>query len=540
MCEKNIKPAINVPNDTPKELSAEEFQQRLYDWFHERGLLTELRAHLRKQMIGVLKDSPVGHTITAQQNHQCLSPKLQALNLLIGEFLLCNNYHYTLSVFSTESPAISLLPEFPLSLTPTEAKNKQWRFIDKTMLDILETFGIQRDSELGEKVFQSYYKNESDPLLTNIMNCIRLSNKTVQSSPSYENVFACTSYEEWIKAIGELLHVNNRVPSETARGGLETQQQRLQIGFDTLYREQKAVEDLQEKLQQEINEQRAKFNVTFFDDIQKMMSKEQPAAVSKENDEEGVVEIADKSQSYHQELIVQLQIENRALQNVNLEQKARIDELTERSALLLRDLESTQAAVNILSSSSTALNSRRLPARRVNGLSSSSTDEGTTSQMLKDARDKLRRLEQESDEVDRHYQSFKLKRDQDVFSLPCRYRTYETAPWLSDINAEVANKFGIFETPQKPSTSSSSLMEYVPYRTQLTTPPPSSFEFRSPEHTSVKAGPSNVPTVTVEKIEDAVCKDTENTTSSSGLDLGTSGMSFSHIDSSEEKTTTEQ
>ncbi|KAK4887666.1 hypothetical protein RN001_003937 [Aquatica leii] len=673
MTEKNITPAINLHNDMPNELSSEEFQKYLYGWFQDRGLLTELRAHLRKQMVNVLKDSAMGHTVATQQK-QSLSPKVQGINLLIGEFLLYHNYYYSLSVFSTEVPAISVLPEFPLGVN-NEWKTKKWRFMEKDMWDLLETLGIARESDFGEKVYQSYYKTDTEPLLTSIINCIKLTNKGLPPNRSCENLFECSTYEEWIKTVGELLQFNNistpnikdilntivnlveterkrikkeavddllqhrikleeeftkryeeqkkklklvtnslemektKVLNEQTRKQkevdqfsvkvlkhqnllqdryhtlivrerdvnkkeynlkqkeecLQTQQQRLQNGFDALYQEQKALADLQKKVQQELNEHRGKFNVAFFDDIQKVMNGDQESKES-ENVE---LSAEDKEEMCQKELIVQLQVENKALQNINLEQRARIDELTERSSLLLRDLESTQAAVNILSTNNSSVltappllpptsytfdrNSarsvrsgggedgsrvispttsrefrnlgnwrevkRRLPPRRVSGFSSSTSDEGTTNKILQEARDKLRRLEEESEEVDRHYQRFKLKRAQDSFTFSPCFNDIGNAQWLSNLNKD---KFG-----------TSSVMEYIPQH-EFTIRKDGS---RSPASNLDEAGPSNVQSNKNKKTTDAVCKDSEVTSISSGLDLGTSGVSLSHVDSSEEKTT---
>ncbi|KAF5283699.1 hypothetical protein FQA39_LY17247 [Lamprigera yunnana] len=208
MPEKFIQPAIDITEDADisKGLSAHDFQKHLYGWFQERGMLCELRAYLRKQMIGALQNSTMGHVVTDQQN-QILSPIVQATNLLVSEFLFHFNYHYSLSVFTTEVPLINILPELPISLDTKHAqKGKEWKFTEKDTRDILETLGVMGESEIGKKILESYIDSEPQSLLMCIINSIKLINKTGLLN---ENLFACNTYEEWIRNVGELLQFNN-------------------------------------------------------------------------------------------------------------------------------------------------------------------------------------------------------------------------------------------------------------------------------------------------------------------------------------------
>lgn len=66
--------------------------------FEEKGIINKLRAHIREQMISALKDTPSWKVNKTNVS----SPKIQAINLLIADFLMNQDNLFTLSVFITE------------------------------------------------------------------------------------------------------------------------------------------------------------------------------------------------------------------------------------------------------------------------------------------------------------------------------------------------------------------------------------------------------------------------------------------------------
>lgn len=68
--------------------------------FEKRGLLLELRAHMRQQMVRALQENVSG--FNGCRKRLSSSPKFQAMHMLIADFLLQQEHHYTVSVFSTE------------------------------------------------------------------------------------------------------------------------------------------------------------------------------------------------------------------------------------------------------------------------------------------------------------------------------------------------------------------------------------------------------------------------------------------------------
>lgn len=211
----DLKPAIDV-SDIKSELSAEEFQRQLYAYFEERGLLSELRAHLRMQMIGALKDTAIGRAV-ASQVKQATSPKLQAINLLIAEFMLHQEYHYSLCVFSTEVPLINIFPEVSSGVIRNSCEKnadpKKWRFSHKDFLDILETLGINQNTHECLDISTRYYANSDESLLSCIVRTLHLLNNIKKANVEIDMTkvenqvdFGETRVAEWtLKNLTELL-----------------------------------------------------------------------------------------------------------------------------------------------------------------------------------------------------------------------------------------------------------------------------------------------------------------------------------------------
>lgn len=141
--------------------------------FQDRGLISELRSHLRRQMIAALRNTSLD---PGRFRPSSVSPKLQALNLLVAEFLLQNNYHYTLSVFSSEVPLLANVPEFSASICASGIKtelSEPPRFQRSDVRDILQTLGVIPDSQEGQKIFNLYHDSAArEPLLKCILNVL--------------------------------------------------------------------------------------------------------------------------------------------------------------------------------------------------------------------------------------------------------------------------------------------------------------------------------------------------------------------------------
>lgn len=92
---------------------------------------------------------------------------MQAINLLLAEFLIQQNCFYTLSVFSTEVPLANILPE--LNNNFISRPDFGWKFEEKDALDILETLGFEKTNE-NSPFLTTYFSTENkEALLTCIL-----------------------------------------------------------------------------------------------------------------------------------------------------------------------------------------------------------------------------------------------------------------------------------------------------------------------------------------------------------------------------------
>jgi len=137
--------------------------------FENRGLLDELRAHLRQQMVIALRDTSLrpGPSRCLKSN---MSPTIQAINLLVAEFLLQQDHHYTLSVFTSEVPLLRNMPEFIVSGSQISAGSNTTDesmpcFHHQDIKDIMEILGLSLDTEVGNRIYCQYEDNSKNTAL---------------------------------------------------------------------------------------------------------------------------------------------------------------------------------------------------------------------------------------------------------------------------------------------------------------------------------------------------------------------------------------
>lgn len=154
-----IIPAIPEAVREQPPISSEELQKMLHVWFENKGLLTDLRCHLRSKMVEILKDTTMGNTV---QTSKPANLTEQAVNLIVAEYLVRNNCHYSLSMFTTE---VSLTKQFD-----TSTMHQNWQFTKENLLSILELNGIPKYSVQCEQILQLYYGcNGNLSLLTTLI-----------------------------------------------------------------------------------------------------------------------------------------------------------------------------------------------------------------------------------------------------------------------------------------------------------------------------------------------------------------------------------
>nr|CAD7434612.1 unnamed protein product [Timema monikensis] len=156
--------------------------------FNDRGYLGKLQTLLRQQMISALQDTPLG-TRPEGRLWCAVSPKCYAINLLIAEFLLQQEYHYTLSVFTSEVPLLRNLPEFSVTLgsvadaVKVDSGEGLSHFQNRDVTDIMEALGFPADSD-EVKALYSLYQYKREPLLTCFIRTISETSHRSKVSPS--------------------------------------------------------------------------------------------------------------------------------------------------------------------------------------------------------------------------------------------------------------------------------------------------------------------------------------------------------------------
>ncbi|XP_019875609.1 uncharacterized protein LOC109603564 isoform X2 [Aethina tumida] len=110
-------------------------------------------------MVEILKDTTMGNTV---QTSKPANLTEQAVNLIVAEYLVRNNCHYSLSMFTTE---VSLTKQFD-----TSTMHQNWQFTKENLLSILELNGIPKYSVQCEQILQLYYGcNGNLSLLTTLI-----------------------------------------------------------------------------------------------------------------------------------------------------------------------------------------------------------------------------------------------------------------------------------------------------------------------------------------------------------------------------------
>lgn len=111
--------------------------------------------------------------------------KVQAVNLLLAEFLIQQNCFYTLSVLSTEVPLVNILPE--LNNNFLNKPDAGWKFEEKDALDILETLGFGKDSE---EIVKTYFDADNKEAL--LFCILKTPSKDLKGVMQYKQFFTRT------------------------------------------------------------------------------------------------------------------------------------------------------------------------------------------------------------------------------------------------------------------------------------------------------------------------------------------------------------
>lgn len=179
---------LNLPTkqSSEQELSAHEFQESLYNLLQDQELLSELRDHLQTKMSNTSQDKAA---VNRRNQQLPTSPKVQALSILIADFLLQMGFKYTLSVFANEVPQIGQVSKHFTQSAIKKTIDSGYKFSHQAVENILESLGYNRDSEMAFQALSQYNSSGitnkvSEPLLLCI---IRASSLQLRKEAEYFN-----------------------------------------------------------------------------------------------------------------------------------------------------------------------------------------------------------------------------------------------------------------------------------------------------------------------------------------------------------------
>ncbi|KOC67991.1 hypothetical protein WH47_12321 [Habropoda laboriosa] len=422
----------------------QDYYSTLYKWFEKCGIISNVRTHLRQNLIYALKNKDI-----VLKNSGPKSAKQYVYDLLIAEYLFNHNYAYTLSVFASEAPLLIDFSNKTVQRSDGSEKDHNEKLQSDYVLHALETLGINPHDSKGQYVISQYVENDM-PLLLCILKCITMFSYNVHNDiPIKENVSLCNeSTQTEFSWQSHNLHVQKLV---TLKRKISVHKQMIEDKLrerEMMLKEQavlieEQLEVLNAKLQQIQNVMRA------------MSLKQKQLREEKQNSEQQIlqkemeltlkerllIQEADRLQraqdnykkleedlkKIHEqkEIPPSTEISSQSLRNIEVQtdiihdilqkdkidvlikekeeltaliqaQKLRIEQITQRAVQLSRQVE----GIRSLRPTSVEVPTQTINANTIISESSSTED------ILQDARLRLKRLEEESLKADQYYYNF--------------------------------------------------------------------------------------------------------------------------------------
>nr|CAI5834047.1 unnamed protein product [Callosobruchus analis] len=433
---ENITAAIPNENSIPS-LSSEEFQKLLKTWFEEKGIISDIKVQLRYKMINILKKTVVGREIV-EKCIQRTSLSKQALNLIVAEFLLQNQFHYSLSLFNTEASVANIFPEHAYKYG-TEVKKKQFRLDYENFLNVMELIGVPKTSDECKELVNLYYANsEYYSVLDSLIQLLcKISNKQIDEV-NITPYIDLTNETNFIKEIGRVLmhhelpphHFNIAIENIKLLYSSELKeiQERYMNTIHTLRTEasnyqnqleqiQKAKHLIEAQLKKIHKEHKAlKHHVKIYAKETVMNNKLPKKHFEKDHKEIMVCNVKHCDDGCKQTAyaLENLKKDNEELLRRNKEQLEEINKLTTNYKDLVKDFLYCQKKIDLLNSKLNNADVKSLDgifigSNRTKDLDSCSSrsSESLTEKVLEEARVKLKHLEEESKQIEDHFQNLR-------------------------------------------------------------------------------------------------------------------------------------
>ncbi|CAK9826888.1 hypothetical protein ANTRET_LOCUS4657 [Anthophora retusa] len=419
-----------------------DYYSTLYKWFEKCGIISNVRTHLRQNLIHALKNKDI-----VFKNSGPKSAKQYVYDLLIAEYLFNHNYAYTLSVFASEAP---LLIDFSKTVQRSDRneKNNNEKLQNDYVLHALETLGINPHDSKGQYVISQYVENDM-PLLLCILKCITMFSYNVHNNiPIKENVSLCNESTQtefsWqshnlhiqkLVALKRKISMHKRMVEDKLREKemmLKEQavfiDEQLKVLNAKLHQVQNVMEGMSLK-QKQLKEEKQHSGQQILQKEMELTLKERlllQEADRLQMEQDNCKRLEEELKKKHERKeILPTEASSQILKNIEVQtdvtqdmlQKDRIDVLTkekeELTALIqaqkLRIEQITQRALQ-LSRQVEGIRSLRptsveVPTQTINA-NTVISESSSTEDILQDARLRLKRLEEESLKADQYYYNF--------------------------------------------------------------------------------------------------------------------------------------
>ncbi|XP_076273128.1 uncharacterized protein LOC143204467 [Rhynchophorus ferrugineus] len=184
---EKLEPALSQKLDLT-EIPAEEFQRVLTVWLEEKGLLANLKSYMKFQMINMLRNTVMGKNLR-KKSSEVFSLAQQALHLIVAEYLWQNQCQFTFSLFSSEVNLTNVMPDSKLFSFMNERTDNVKMFDKNNVVHILELVGFSKQNAQFPKLLRLYFEKNNT-----LLNC--LVNILSENYTDIQDPEKCTEFEQ--------------------------------------------------------------------------------------------------------------------------------------------------------------------------------------------------------------------------------------------------------------------------------------------------------------------------------------------------------
>ncbi|KOX73448.1 hypothetical protein WN51_14494 [Melipona quadrifasciata] len=403
-----------------------EYYSTLYKWFEKCGVISNIRTHLRQNLINALKSKNI-----ILKDYGPKSAKQYIYDLLIAEYLSNHNYAYTLSVFASEAP---LLINFSNKTVQRSGGNKEdnEKLQNDYILHVLETLGIDPRDPKGQYVISQYTKNDI-PLLLCILKSMTMFSYNIHNDvPIKGIVFLCNKstqtevswkinyYTEKLTALEKTISAHEQIKNKLHKREMILKEQaviikqELEILNAKLHQVQNmahnmSLKEKQLKERRQNNEQVLQKEKELISKEKLLLQKADRLQREQKKFKKVCMHKVKLSSHFLQSVEIQTDIakdiqqgdkidffikEKEKLNAVIQKQRLRIKAITQLALQLFRQVEEVRS-----------LGVTEVPTQTINA-NTVISESSSTEDILQDAKMRLKRLEEESLKADQYYYNF--------------------------------------------------------------------------------------------------------------------------------------